>query len=353
MPTPPSSHSDYTVGWISATQTEYVVACELLDEEYDPLPLNVENDNNVYTFGRIGGHYVVLACLPIGKYGLTSATSVAKDMLRSFPSVRFGLMVGIGGGAPSYRHDIRLGDVVVSTPVGTSSGVIHYESGKAIQNRDFVRMGSLSATPPLLLAAIHQLSSLHERRGHHIVRTIDDLVNGNSRLQKYRRPAVETDMLYNASFIHPDPSRSCMIVCNKDPAETVVRTVRGPEHDDPVIHYGLIASADHLMKDARVRDTLAETEDVLCFEMEAAGLMDNFPCAVIRGICDYADTHKNDTWQAYAAATAAAYAKELLITIPAGQQMDASIRQSARKYGASMGLIHHSQNFQALLYRLC
>jgi nucleoside phosphorylase len=50
--------------------------------------------------------------------------------------------------------------------------------------------------------------------------------------------------------------------------------------------------------------------------MEAAGLMDTFPCLVIRGICDYADSHKNGKWQPYAAATAAAYAKELLITIP-------------------------------------
>ena len=46
--------------------------------------------------------------------------------------------------------------------------------------------------------------------------------------------------------------------------------------------------------------------------MEAAGLMDNFPCLVIRGICDYSDAHKNKKWQPYAAATAAAYAKELL-----------------------------------------
>ena len=84
-----------------------------------------------------------------------------------------------------------------------------------------------------------------------------------------------------------------------------------------MVHYGLIASADRLMKDAQVRDCSAETEGVLCFEMEAAGLMDHFPCVVIRGICDYSDTHKNDVWQGYAAATAAAYAKELLsVVIP-------------------------------------
>lgn len=57
----------------------------------------------------------------------------------------------------------------------------------------------------------------------------------------------------------------------------------------------------------------------MCFEMEAAGLMNNFPCLVIRGICDYADSHKNKKWQIYAAATAAACAKEILSVIPASE----------------------------------
>jgi nucleoside phosphorylase len=72
-----------------------------------------------------------------------------------------------------------------------------------------------------------------------------------------------------------------------------------------VVHYGLIASADLLMEDAHVRHTLPRDEAVLCFEMEAAGLVDHSPCVVIRGICDYSDTHKNDLWQGYAAAMAA------------------------------------------------
>lgn len=72
------------------------------------------------------------------------------------------------------------------------------------------------------------------------------------------------------------------------------------------------------MKDAIQRDELAKAtgEECICFEMEAAGIMNTFPCLVIRGICDYADSHKNDRWQGYAAATAAAYAKELLEVIP-------------------------------------
>ena len=67
------------------------------------------------------------------------------------------------------------------------------------------------------------------------------------------------------------------------------------------------------MRNGIDRDRISrELGGVLCFEMEAAGLMNTFPCLVIRGICDYSDSHKNKDWQAYAAATAAAYAKELL-----------------------------------------
>ena len=67
-----------------------------------------------------------------------------------------------------------------------------------------------------------------------------------------------------------------------------------------------------MIKDGPTRDRVAQKERILCFEMEAAGLMDTFPCVVIRGVCDYADSHKNKRWQRYAAATAACYCKELL-----------------------------------------
>ena len=84
-----------------------------------------------------------------------------------------------------------------------------------------------------------------------------------------------------------------------------------------MVHYGTIASGNQVMRSAAERDRVSvELDGVLCFEMEAAGLMNSFPCLVVRGICDYADSHKNKRWQAYAAATAAAYAKEVLSAIP-------------------------------------
>src|ERR1700684_4511436 len=114
--------NDYTVGWICALQAELATSQAMLDEEHPDL-LQSENDTNTYTLGRIGQHNVVLACLPAGTTGISAAATTARDLLRSFRKVRFGLMVGVGGGAPSNpsddpRQDIRLGDVIVSNPEG-------------------------------------------------------------------------------------------------------------------------------------------------------------------------------------------------------------------------------------------
>jgi nucleoside phosphorylase len=115
-------HDDYTVGWISALDVELAAAQAMLDEEHPDLPSS-PGDSNTYTLGRIGVHNVVLACLPAGITGTNAAAIVATNLLRSYPKIRFGLMVGVGGGAPSDpendpKRDIRLGDVVVSSPDG-------------------------------------------------------------------------------------------------------------------------------------------------------------------------------------------------------------------------------------------
>lgn len=117
------THDDYTVGWISALEIELTASEMLLDIEHPPLP-RVGNDINTYTLGRIGRHNVVLAGLPMGEIGLSAATITAVNLLRTFPKIRFALMVGLGGGAPGdpsddANRDIRLGDVVVSMPEDT------------------------------------------------------------------------------------------------------------------------------------------------------------------------------------------------------------------------------------------
>jgi len=234
---------------VCALPVELAAAQEMLDEEYGTPPYDA-HDTNLYTYGRVGEHNVVIACLPEGQTDINSAAAVAVHMKSTFSSTRFGLMVSIGGGVPSEEADVRLGDVVVSKPHKKHGGVVQYDSGKATAS-GFERTGALNTPPTVLLNAV-----------------------ANVRAREARRQEV-------------------------------------------VVHHGTIASGNQVIKDAGVRDKLsAELGGVMCFEMEAAGLMNSFPCLVVRGVCDYADSHKNKRWQWYAAGTAASYAKEVLSVIP-------------------------------------
>ncbi|RFU77945.1 purine and uridine phosphorylase [Trichoderma arundinaceum] len=304
----------YTIGWICAITTEYVAAQAFLDEKHEGPECVSSHDNNDYILGRIGKHNVVIAVLPDGEYGIASATGVARDMIQSFPNVKIGLMVGIGGGAPSRKHDIRLGDIVVSSPRNGKGGVFQYDFGKSIQGQNFQTTGFLNQPPTILRAAVNGLKAQYESDGHHLEEAIIRVLEKRPRLKKkYSRPEPSTDRLYKAKVVHPlDDDSSCATVCGDSPSNLELRPERTEDEDNPAVHYGLIASANQLMKDALIRDRLATEMDVLCFEMEAAGLVNHFPCLAIRGICDYADSHKNKEWQGYAAMAAAAYAKDLL-----------------------------------------
>ncbi|UKZ77609.1 hypothetical protein TrVFT333_005333 [Trichoderma virens FT-333] len=302
---------DYTVGWICAIKVEYVAAQEFLDEEHEGPDYVSPHDNNNYTLGSVGKHNVVIATLPLGEYGIASAATVARDMMHSFPNVRIGLMVGIGGGAPSGNHDIRLGDIVVSAPKDGNGGLLQYDFGKNIQDQSFLTTGVLNQPPVTLRTALAGLQAQYERKGHQIEEAVNSVLEKNKRLRRqYKRPAQSSDRLYQTGVVHPNAKENCVTAC--DSSGIISRSERDEDEDSPAIHYGLIASANQLMKNALLRDKLSEEKDVLCFEMEAAGLMNHFPCLVIRGICDYADSHKNKEWQGYAAMVAAAYAKDLL-----------------------------------------
>jgi nucleoside phosphorylase len=310
-------HQDYTVAWICALPLEMTAAAAMLDERHDDLPAR-PNDSNAYILGRIYGHNVAIACLPSGVYGTTSAAAVATQMQSTFESIRFGLMVGIGGGVPSGKFDIRLGDVVVSKPTRDSGGVILYDYGKTVAGGSFERTGVLNKPPPVLLAAVSKLQAEHGLEPSRIPALLEEAVNRKPRMREsFAYRGEDQDLLFDSEYDHPDFENTCN---NCNTRRLVTRPSRASH--DPVIHYGLIASGNQVMKHGCSRDNLAQELDVLCFEMEAAGLMDNFPCLVIRGICDYSDSHKNKQWQEYAAATAAAYGKELLSVVHASHVVD-------------------------------
>src|SRR5436305_720203 len=133
----------------------------MLDEEHEGFDHNA-NDTNIYTLGRIGEHNVVIVCLPEGQTGTNSAAAVAVQMKSAFTSIRFGLMVGVGGGVPSVEADIRLGDVVVSRPHKVHGGVVQYDFGKAAPS-GFERTGFLNTPPTILLNAVAKLLANHIR----------------------------------------------------------------------------------------------------------------------------------------------------------------------------------------------
>ncbi|OQV03529.1 NACHT domain-containing protein [Cladophialophora immunda] len=300
---------DYTVGWVCALPIELAAAKEMLDEEHEAFDHDA-NDTNIYSLGKMCGHNVVIACLPEGQPGTNSAATVAVQMKSAFRSLRFGLMVGIGGGVPSDEADIRLGDVVVSKPQKRHGGVVQYDFGKATPS-GFERTSFLNNPPTLLLNAIASLRANYIRGKCKLSEYLSKL----DCLPVFARDTAGPDVLFEANYNHVGGAACGQ--CSKEKSVT-----RQPREQRVVVHYGTIASGNQVMRDAIERDKVsAELGGVLCFEMEAAGLMNSFPCLVIRGICDYADSHKSKKWQAYAAGTAAAYAKEVLSVVRANTAM--------------------------------
>ncbi|KAH4290677.1 hypothetical protein HBH64_020420 [Parastagonospora nodorum] len=304
---------EYTVGWVCALPVELAAAQEMLDEEHHDLERGLaDNDENLYALGSIGGHNVAIVCLPAGRIGNNPAASVSTQMRATFKAIRFGLMVGIGGGVPSAEADIRLGDVVVSQPHKMHDGVVHYDVGKTTPS-GFERTGSLNSPPQVLLSAVAKVRANDLRGRSQLSMHVSKL----ERIARFQRVKAGPDVLFEAAYDHVG-GHTC------DQCSVERHEVRQPREseEEVVVYYGTIASGNQVMQSAADRDRLsAELGGVLCFEMEAAGLMNSFPCLVIRGICDYADSHKNERWQPYAAATAAACAKEVLPIIPAAEMV--------------------------------
>jgi nucleoside phosphorylase len=314
----------------------------MLDAEHGTPEGKSAGDDNSYYLGRMGGHDVVIACLPAGSLGSASAATVAAQMQCTFTRVRVGLLIGIGSGAPSEADDIRLGDVVVSMPSGDTGGVIPYRcksispavpataaigggSGSSSSSTvEFVRSRCLNKPPMMLLTALSSLQAEH--------RLTDSKINALLAQAAQQYPKLRTqlmspshgsgaaDRLYQAQYQHAGLRGSaCDGCCDKSMlVPWRAEDGRRPVSDcGPAVHYGVVATGEQELECGIARDEAKQAlSGVLCFEREAAGLMDNFPCLVVRGICDYADTHKSSRWQSYAAGTAAAFAKELLEMLP-------------------------------------
>ncbi|KAI1821707.1 ankyrin repeat protein [Xylaria intraflava] len=304
-----ASRDSYTVGWVCALPLEMAAAKVLLDHIYVNLPVDPSmNDTNNYVLGSLNGHNVVLACPPAGAYGITSAATVATQIRASFRSIRFILM-----------DNIFLGDVV-------------YDFERECVEDRFTSNEAQNKPSTLLLTAVGKAETNNIFGESQISHYISEIVQKEPITFSY--PGPEQDVLFDPDYDHTtaEPSENGCTHCN--PNRVHRRPLRGTQN--PKVHYGLVASSNQLMCHGLTRDKLAHEHGILCFDTEAAGLMDTAQCLVIRGICDYADSHRSKLWQGYAAAAAAAYAKEILLLIPTAPK---PISLAADTYAAAITVL--------------
>ena len=188
------SHAEYTVACICPMGVELAPVEAMLDKIHNPLPTSREQ--NAYTLGQLGAHNVVVAVMPT--IGNNAAATVATQLLNDFPSIRFGLLVGIGGGVPGEEEedDVRLGDIVVSQPTGVFGGVVQYDMGKTLVEGKFQRTGQLNKPPEVLSANVKRLDAQHRRVGSQICSYLTDMVNKYPKIKtEYQCPGVEHDHL--------------------------------------------------------------------------------------------------------------------------------------------------------------
>ncbi|EXL69045.1 hypothetical protein FOPG_14955 [Fusarium oxysporum f. sp. conglutinans race 2 54008] len=311
-PPRPSDRRGFEIAIICALTLEADAIEALFDHHWedDGLPFDKEpGDPNAYSIGVIGRFNVVLAYMP--GMGKVNAATVAANCGKSFPSIKLALVVGICGIVPfgPAKDESILGDVIIS------NGVIQYDFGRR-RPEDFIRKDTLLdvlGRPNLeIRGVLAKLKALRYRRRltAKIEAYLKILQQDQDLCAEY--PGTTEDRLFEASYRHADDQRSCeQVGCNGElVSRSRLSTIDVPLR--PAIHFGLIASGDTVMQSGEDRDRLASTEDVIAFEMEGAGVWDSFPCIIIKGGCDYADSHKSKVWQRYAAATAAACAKAFL-----------------------------------------
>ncbi|KAL4796120.1 nucleoside phosphorylase domain-containing protein [Aspergillus venezuelensis] len=293
--------SDYHVACFTVLAVEFTAIEAALDRPHQRPFVIDPRDPNQYAFGEIAGHNVVV-CLS-GRPGPDPIAASAADLQRTFHDIRYALLVGIGGGVPGISCDIRLGDVVVATPGHLSSGIAHYDQGKQLSG-DFVHLNFPVFPHRALQGAVARVNATAMKSGgSEIAQIMNSILEDHP---GFSRPD-EADVLFESEYEHILGRPTCDI-CDK--GRQVQRSAR--DNPAPQVHHGVIASGNQLIKSAIKRDSLRDQYNIVCIEMEAAGIMGTMPSLVVRGISDYADSHKNDQWQAHAALAAAAYARVLL-----------------------------------------
>ncbi|KAF4947846.1 hypothetical protein FGADI_10125 [Fusarium gaditjirri] len=311
-PRRPVSRAEFPLAIICALSLEADAIEALFDEYWDCHVYNkAPGDPNSYSTGRIGHHNVVLAYMP--EAGKANGAAVATNCRVSFPQVKLAIVVGICGVIPftpgprDAQHEIILGDVIVS------QSVVQYDLGRqypgSFEYKD-TNEEALGRPNVEIRSLLSKLRGLRARRAFESdMKRYLSLLQGDAELAVHY-PEPGTDRLYEATYRHLDKDMSCdKCGCN---GKLVPRERLRQEVPEPRVHFGRIASGDTVMKSGEERDDIARRLGVIAFEMESAGVWDSLPCLIVKGACDYADSHKAKATQKYAAATAAACTKAIL-----------------------------------------
>lgn len=292
-------------------------------------------DRNAYTTGVIGRHNVVLVHMP--GMGNTSSASVATDLRSSFQDIEIVFVVGICGIVPikpETKDEIVLGDCIIST------SVVQYDNGRCFPEGFAQKKGTediLGRANPVIRALIAKLTTITNwaRLTNQLAASLRGL---RASPHKITYPGTARDKLFDTKYIHQhhgSDSRCDKCVPNKNTCTRDCETLRcedvylvnrerlsssGLSLLYPRIHFGVFGSANTVMRSGQDRDDLSKEFGIIAFDMEGAGIWDQFPTIIIKAGCDYADSHKNKTWQKYAAASAASTLKAFLDELETSQE---------------------------------
>ncbi|KAF3312299.1 hypothetical protein TWF173_007278 [Orbilia oligospora] len=200
---------DFTIGWVSAIPAELAAAQAMFDEVYEDLD-SIKEIGAIYSYGRIQGHNVVVGSLPDSGYGKISAAIMSTRMEADFPSIKYFLMVGIGGGVPSVDidKDIRLGDIVVGMEV------VQYDFVKARPDGNKRIEGPMSPSR-ILRTAVASVRAAHGKNEFNILK-YSAFFEKNPMLNSFPRQRggagslgdiIYEDILYKADYIHAQEGR--------------------------------------------------------------------------------------------------------------------------------------------------
>ncbi|QYS96801.1 Pfs domain-containing protein [Trichoderma simmonsii] len=337
----PSHRKDFQIAIICALSLEYDAAILIVDEfwdEDDKQYGRTSGDTNIYRNGRIGMHNVVLMLLP--NMGKAAVAGSAASLRTSYSNLRIAFLVGVCGGVPILgAHEALLGDVVIG------EAIIQYDFGRQYPG-EFIPKETAVATQSLPNKDIRTLlaylksdtgkTDLRQDTARHL-KALQEAAVLKEHRHSYRYPGFAEDKLFVATYRHKhrggplgDPCCDSVNYCDNaaqsscsklgcDEKKLIPRQrlerkrhLSWEETQYPDIFIGRIASADTVMKSGDRRDQIAKQYNIIAFEMEGAGVWDECPCIVVKGICDYSDSHKNKIWQPFAAATAAAAVKAML-----------------------------------------